>query len=160
MSVTGQFQGKPQRIWERGQYMAKPLSTGFHTAAAASNKNVIILDLKRMNRIMEIDFKNQIAVIEPYVRAIDLQTETVKRGLNCHIVSSGANHSLLASHAAAWGYGVSGAATSFSGRNLLGVEWVLPNGEVVTIGSAGSGCGWFSPDGPSWASPCPGVTAA
>jgi glycolate oxidase len=129
-------------------YMAKPLSTGFHTAAAASQENVIVLDLKRMNRIIEIDVQNQIAVIEPYVRAIDLQTEIVKLGLNCHIVSCGANHSLLASHAAAWGYGVSGAATSFSGRNLLGVEWVLPTGEVVTLGSAGSGCGWFSPDGP------------
>ena len=136
------------RFCSSSQFMAKPLSTGFHTAAAASNKDVIILDLKRMNRIIEIDVKNQIAVIEPYVRAIDLQTEIVKHGLNCHIVSSGANHSLLASHAAAWGYGVSGAATSFSGRNLLGVEWVLPTGEVVTLGSAGSGCGWFSPDGP------------
>jgi glycolate oxidase len=136
------------RFCSHSQYMAKPLSTGFHTAAAASNGNVIILDLKRMNRIIEIDIKNQIAVIEPYVRAIDLQTEIIKHGLNCHIVSSGANHSLLASHAAAWGYGVSGAATSFSGRNLLGVEWVLPTGEVVTLGSAGSGCGWFSPDGP------------
>jgi FAD/FMN-containing dehydrogenase len=136
------------RFCARSQFMAKPLSTGFHTAAAASNKNVIILDLKRMNRILEIDVKNQIAVIEPYVRAIDLQTELVKLGLNCHIVSSGANHSLLASHAAAWGYGVTGSATSFSGRNLLGVEWVLPSGEVVQLGSAGAGCGWFSPDGP------------
>jgi len=136
------------RFCSNSQYMAKPLSTGFHTAAAASNKNVIILDLKRMNRIIDIDFKNQIAVVEPYVRAIDLQTEIVKHGLNCHIVSSGANHSLLASHAAAWGYGVTGTATSFSGRNLLGVEWVLPSGEVVTLGSAGAGCGWFSPDGP------------
>jgi FAD/FMN-containing dehydrogenase len=136
------------RFCSASQYMAKPLSTGFHTAAAASNRDVIILDLKRMNRVLEIDLKNQIAVVEPYVRAIDLQTEIVKQGLNCHIVSSGANHSLLASHAAAWGYGVSGAATSFSGRNLLGVEWVLPTGEVVSLGSAGSGCGWFSPDGP------------
>jgi len=130
------------------QYMAKPLSTGFHTAAAASNNDVVILDMKRMNRVVDVDVKNQIAVIEPYVRAIDLQTEIVKHGLNCHIVSSGANHSLLASHTAAWGYGVSGAATSFSGRNLLGVEWVLPTGEVITLGSAGCGCGWFSPDGP------------
>ena len=81
-------------------------------------------------------------------RAIDLQTQIVKMGLNCHIISSGANHSLLASHAAAWGYGVSGTATSYSGRNLLGVEWVLPTGEVVPLGSAGAGCGWFSPDGP------------
>jgi FAD/FMN-containing dehydrogenase len=136
------------RFCANSQYMAKPLSTGFHTAAAASNENVIILDLKRMNRIIDIDFRNQIAVIEPYVRAIDLQTEIVKHGLNCHIVSSGANHSLLASHAAAWGYGVTGTATSFSGRNLLGVEWVLPSGEVVTLGSAGAGCGWYSPDGP------------
>jgi FAD/FMN-containing dehydrogenase len=136
------------RFCSASQFMAKPLSTGFHTAAAASNEDVIILDLKRMNRVVEVDIRNQIAVIEPYVRAIDLQTEIVKQGLNCHIVSSGANHSLLASHAAAWGYGVSGAATSFSGRNLLGVEWVLPTGEVVTLGSAGSGCGWFSSDGP------------
>jgi FAD/FMN-containing dehydrogenase len=136
------------RFCSSSRYMAKPLSTGFHTAAAASNQDVIILDLKRMNRTVEVDVKNQIAVIEPYVRAIDLQTEIVKHGLNCHIVSSGANHSLLASHAAAWGYGVSGAATSFSGRNLLGLEWVLPDGEVITLGSAGSGCGWFSPDGP------------
>ena len=136
------------RFCSDSQYMAKPLSTGFHTAAAASSEKVIILDLKRMNHIVEIDVRNQIAVIEPYVRAIDLQTDIVRQGLNCHIVSSGANHSLLASHTAAWGYGVSGAATSFSGRNLLGVEWVLPTGEVVTLGSAGSGCGWFTADGP------------
>jgi hypothetical protein len=136
------------RFCNRSDYMAKPISTGFHAAAAASQENVIVLDLKRMNRIIEIDLDNQIAVIEPYVRAIDLQTELVRQGLNCHIISSGANHSLLASHAAAWGYGVSGAATSYSGRNLLGVEWVLPTGEVVTLGSAGSGSGWFSPDGP------------
>jgi glycolate oxidase len=136
------------RFCSSSHYMAKPLSTGFHAAAAASQENVIILDLKRMNRVLEIDTQNQIAVIEPYVRAVDLQTELVKQGLNCHIVSSGANHSLLASHAAAWGYGVTGTATSYSGRNLLGVEWVLPTGEVVTLGSAGSGCGWFSPDGP------------
>ena len=144
---TGEIQ-EIMRFCCRSDYMVKPISTGFHTAAAASQENVIVLDLKRMVRIIEIDTENQIAVIEPYVRAIDLQTEIVKQGLNCHIISSGANHSLLASHAAAWGYGVSGAATSFSGRNLLGVEWVLPTGEVVTLGSAGSGCGWFSPDGP------------
>lgn len=136
------------RFCNRSDYMVKPISTGFHTAAAASQENVIVLDLKRMDRIIDIDYRNQVAVVEPYVRAIDLQTEIVKHGLNCHIISSGANHSLLASHAAAWGYGVSGAATSYSGRNLLGVEWVLPSGEVLTLGSAGSGCGWFSPDGP------------
>jgi glycolate oxidase len=136
------------RFCSKSKYMAKPISTGFHTAAAASNSDTIILDLKRMDRIIDVDEKNQIAVIEPYVRAIDLQTQLLKIGLNCHIISAGANHSLLASHTAAWGYGVTGSATSHSGRNLLGVEWVLPSGDIVTLGSAGSGGGWFSCEGP------------
>jgi len=128
--------------------MVKPLSTGFGTWAAASRDRVIVLDLKRLNNIVEIDVKNQIAVIEPYVRAIDLQTEVMKHGLNVHVVSCGGNHSVLASTVAAWGYGLSGASMSYSGRNLMGVEWVLPTGEVYRLGSAGD-CGrWFSADGP------------
>jgi len=128
--------------------MAKPLSTGFHTVAAASRDRVIILDLKRMNKIIDIDVDNQIAIVEPYVKAYELQTELFKHGLNVHIISSGSNHSILASHAAAWGYGFSGPSTSFSGRNLLGVEWVLPTGELFTLGSGALGKSWFTADGP------------
>jgi len=128
--------------------MVKPLSTGFHAVCAASRDRVIILDLKRMNKIIDIDAKNQVAIIEPYVRAIDLQTEIFKHGLTVHTVSSGSNHSVLASTTAAWGYGASGPSTGYSGRNLLGVEWVLPTGEVLTLGSGGVGAGWFTADGP------------
>ena len=136
------------RFCNKSDLMVKPISTGFHAVSAASRERVIVLDLKRMNRIIDIDVKNQIAVIEPYVRAIDLQTELFKHGLNVHIVSCGSNHSVLASTAAAWGYGMSGPSTSFSGRNLLGVEWVLPTGEAYIMGSKGSGCGWFTAEGP------------
>jgi len=136
------------RFCNRTDLMVKPLSTGFHAVCAASRDRVIVLDLKRMNRIVDIDVKNQIAVIEPYVRGIDLQTELFKHGLNVHVVSCGSNHSILASTTAAWGYGVTGSSMSYSGRNLLGVEWVLPDGEVLTLGSAGTGGGWFTADGP------------
>ncbi len=136
------------RFCNKNHLMTKPLSTGFHAVCAASRDRVIILDLKRMNRIIDIDAKNQVAIVEPYVRAIDLQTEIFKLGLTVHTVSSGSNHSLLASTTAAWGYGSSGPATSYSGRNLLGVEWVLPTGEVLTLGSGGVGTGWFTADGP------------
>jgi glycolate oxidase len=128
--------------------MVKPLSTGFGTWAAVSRERVVVLDLKRMNRIIDIDVKNQIAIIEPYVKAIDLQTELFKHGLNVHVVSSGGNHSVLASTTAAWGYGLTGSSMSYSGRNLLGAEWVLPTGEVVQLGSSGSKSTWFSADGP------------
>lgn len=136
------------RFCNKTDLMAKPLSTGFHAVCAASRDRVVILDLKRMNRIIDIDVKNQIAIIEPYVRAIDLQTELFKHGLTVHTVSSGSNHSILASTTAAWGYGVTGSSTGYSGRNLLGVEWVLPTGEVLTLGSGGVGAGWFTADGP------------
>ena len=130
-------------------YMAKPISTGFHCVAAASNEKVIVLDLKRMNRIVEIDVKNQIAVVEPYVKAINLQTILWKEGLNLHVVSCGGNHSPLASTTSAWGTGLDGPSMSYSGRNLLGAEWVLPTGDILTLGSAGdgTGAGWFTADG-------------
>jgi glycolate oxidase len=141
------------RLCNETGLMAKPISTGFHCVAAASRDRVVVLDLKRMNKIIDIDVKNQTAIIEPYVKAIDLQTELFKHGLNVHVISCGGNHSVLASTAAAWGYGVGGSSTSFSGRNLLGLEWVLPTGEVLTLGSGGARAGgaeagWFTADGP------------
>jgi len=33
-------------------------------------------------------------------------------------------------------------------ENLLGVEWVMPDGEILRVGSVGSGLGWFCCDGP------------
>ncbi|MCP4680862.1 MAG: FAD-binding oxidoreductase, partial [Desulfobacterales bacterium] len=63
------------RMCNSSDLMGKPISTGVGTWAAVSRDRVILLDLKRMNKIIDIDVKNQIAVIEPYVRAIDLQTE-------------------------------------------------------------------------------------
>lgn len=129
-------------------FTAKPLSTGFHCVCAASGDNVIVLDLKRMDKIIDIDIKNQIVVVEPYVKAINLQTVLWKEGLNLHVISCGGNHSPLASTTSAWGTGLDGPSMSYSGRNLLGVEWVMPTGEVLTLGSAGAGAGWFTADGP------------
>ena len=75
------------RFCNRKDFMIKPFSTGWITACAPGSRKTIMIDLKRMDRIIDIDVKNQIAVVEPYVRAIDLQTELWKRGLNVHTVS-------------------------------------------------------------------------
>ncbi len=136
------------KFCNQSDLMVKPFSTGFCVMGSPSRDRVITLDLKRMNKIIDIDVKNQIAVVEPYVRAIDLQTRLFKHGLNCHVVSAGGHHSLLASATSAWGTGVNGPSMGYSSRNLLGVEWVLPTGDVLTIGSAGNGAGWFTPEGP------------
>lgn len=129
----------------------KAISTGFGAwGGAGEPDSVIQIDLRRMNRIIEIDSKNMYAVVEPCVTANQLQSEAFKLGLNTHIIGAGAQHSVLASATSVQGQGVDGVSMGFSGRNLLAVEWVTPEGEIVRIGSVDS-CGrWFSGDGPGF----------
>ena len=110
-------------------------------------EDVILLDLRRMNRILEINEKNMFAVVEPYVVSAQLQSELMKRGLNCNVIGAGAHTSALPL-AAFWGTGHMGQSTSNGERNLLAVEWVTPEGEIVRLGSLGSLGEWFCGDGP------------
>lgn len=145
---TAQEISQITRLCNRHDYQVKPVATGWIAIGSAGSQKTVLLDLKRMDRILDIDVKNQIAVIEPYVKAGILQHELMKEGLNCHIVSAGSNHSTLASLVAAWGYGATGPSMSYQSRNFLGAEWVMPDGEILTLGSGGEGANWFSADGP------------
>lgn len=126
----------------------KALSTGWGPWNAPGGEGVIQIDLRRMNRILDIDEKNNYAVVEPYVIFAQLQVEAMKRGLNCHIIGAGANASPLASCTSMSGMGLSGISMGYNARNPLAVEWVLPTGDILRLGSLGSGAGWFCGDGP------------
>lgn len=126
----------------------KAISTGWGAHNGPAYDDEVILDLRRMDRILEIDEENMIAVVEPYVCGGELQAEAFKRGLNTHIVGAGPHCSPLAGATSMHGCGNDSLYMSTSSRNLLGVEWVLPNGEVLRLGSPGSGAGWFTGDGP------------
>ena len=126
----------------------KAFSTGWGPWNTVGGEGVIQLDLRRMNSIVEIDEKNMYAVVEPYVIGSQLQVEAMKKGLNCHMVGAGANCSILASATSMAGYGLTGSFMGYSNSNVLGVEWVLPDGEILRLGSLGSGDGWFCGDGP------------
>ncbi|MGQ9758361.1 MAG: FAD-binding oxidoreductase [Actinomycetota bacterium] len=136
------------RICRRHGLRFKAMSTGWGIWNMVSGEDVVQVDLRRMDRILELDESNMFAVVEPYVSCAQLQAEAMKLGLNCHIIGAGAGTSPLASATSLCGYGWSGLTTGYSARNLLGVEWVLPDGEVLRLGSPGSGLGWFSGDGP------------
>ena len=91
--------------------------------------------MRRMDRIVEIDAKNMIAVVEPGVLGATLQAETMKVGLNCHIQGSGCSCSILAGATAWLGSGPSNLFGGTQYENLLGAEWVLPSGEILRTGS-------------------------
>ena len=50
---------------------------------------IVLIDLRRMNQIIEINEKNMYAVVEPYVTSAQLQAELFKRGLNTNIKGAG-----------------------------------------------------------------------
>ena len=126
----------------------KAFSTGWGVYCGPGCDGVVQVDLRRMNRILEIDEKNMYAVVEPYAICAQVQAEAMKRGLTLHIIGAGCGTSPLASVTSMDGTGATGLTTSYNARNMLGLEWVLPDGELLRLGTLGSGLGWFSGDGP------------
>ena len=137
------------RICNKYGIIFKPFSSGFENVSVSlASEKSILLDLRRMDRIIDIDEKNMRAVVEPYVGIYRLQLELAKRGLFVSTVCCGPSAGVIASSCAHFGAGTTQVFTGGLGRNVLGVEWVLPNGEIATLGSAEAGRGWFSGDGP------------
>lgn len=126
----------------------KAFSTGWLNSAAVTTEGVVLLDLRRMDRILELNERDMYAVVEPYVTWAQLQAEAMKRGLNHNIIEAGSQTSVLASHTSMAGMGSGSISKGYNERNVLGVEWVLPTGEILRLGSPGSGAGWFCGDGP------------
>ncbi|MBN2625239.1 MAG: FAD-binding oxidoreductase [Spirochaetales bacterium] len=122
-------------------------STFWATMAYIGGDNAVQLDMRRMKSI-EIDAKNMAAVVEPFAIAGTIQAEAMKVGLNVQIPGVGCSSSTLASSSGWAGFGPASIFMGANPENLLGAEWVLPNGEILRTGSLGSGDGWFCGEGP------------
>lgn len=139
------------RACNRYGFQYKAISTGFGMwGASMSDQRVVQIDLVRMNSIQTLDEKNMYAVVEPYVTGNELQTEAMKVGLNTHIAGCGGQCSSLASATSMMGQGMDGISMGFSNRNLLGFEWVTPDGQIVQVGSFDASGTDFLGDGPGF----------
>jgi glycolate oxidase len=136
------------RLCNKHKIKFKASSTFWSAQGYPSEDGIIQLDLRRMDRILEIDEKNMFAVIEPGVLGATLQAEAMKVGLNTHIPGSGCSCSTLASATSYFGSGPSNLFAGWHYENLLALEWVMPTGDILKTGSLGSGCGWFCGEGP------------
>src|SRR5512139_3743873 len=128
----------------------KPHGTGwYHWSGPVKDEDATLqLDMRCMDRILEIDEQNLYAVVEPYVIAAQLQAELLPLGLNINIPGVGCSSSIVASACAYHGAGPDTYFMGGNSENLLGMEWVTPEGEIVRTGSLGSGDGWFCSEGP------------
>ena len=94
----------------------------------------IVLSVERMNRILEIDRENMVAVVEPGVVTNDVNEAIEEYGLfyagypmSVELCFVGGNVAENAGGGRAIKYGV-------TGRYVLGLEVVLPTGEIVQLG--------------------------
>jgi glycolate oxidase len=128
------------KLCNKHKVQFRPICTGW---TGVFPKGIILLDLRRMNHIIEINEKNMYAVVEPYVISAELQAELFKRGLNFCIKGAGTNCSAMLR-----GHGHMDETTSGDDRNHLAIEWVTPEGDIVRTGALGSSDEWFCGDGP------------
>ena len=129
----------------------KAFSSGFeYLSLSLVHEKGILFDLRRMNRILEIDARNMHAVVEPYVSVYKLQLEAARYGLYTGRIGVGYSAGVIAAECCHHGCQHTMVFTSGYGRNVLGCEWVLPTGEVLRLGTGESEKGWFSADGPGF----------
>jgi glycolate oxidase len=139
------------RFCNKAGILFKPSARAFeYVATYLSSERGILLELKRMNRILEIDEKNAHAVVEPYVTMYELLDAVGKVGYYVGKPGVGYTASVISLACCHQGMTISQIYTSGYGRNVLGCEWVLPTGEILYLGTAGMEGGWFSGDGPGF----------
>ena len=139
---------KVLRICNENGICFVPLVSGVSAESFANRAGTVLIQLSRMNKIVEINGLDRYAIIEPGVRHVQLYPELRKRGLSYTAAAVGPGGSVLANFTSSSGDHHNQHNASRSNRYLLGVEMVMPDGEIVRTGSLATDSGWFCPDGP------------
>jgi len=108
--------------------------TGY-TGGAVPVHGGVVLSLERMNRILEIDEANLLAVVEPNVITGVLQAEVERRGLFYPPDPASLDESVIGGNVAECAGGPRAFKYGTTRRYVLGLEAVLPTGEVIRTGS-------------------------
>jgi len=103
-------------------------------------QGALVLVLTRMNRILEIDERNMIAVVEPGVITGQFQAEVAKRGLYYPPDPSSLGFSTMGGNVAECAGGPRCCKYGVTRDYVLGLEVVLPTGEIIKTGARTMKC--------------------
>ena len=107
--------------------------TGY-TGGAVPTRGGVVISLERMNRILEIDQANLVAVVEPNVVTGDLQDAVEKIGLFYPPDPASLRQSVIGGNVAECAGGPRAFKYGTTKQYVLGLEAVLPTGEIVETG--------------------------
>jgi glycolate dehydrogenase FAD-linked subunit len=103
------------------------------SGAARPREDGLVISFERMNAVLEVDTGNHVAVVQPGVTLAELDTKTAEAGLSYTVypgelsASVGGNVGTNAGGMRAVKYGV-------TRNNVLGLQAVLPTGEIIRTG--------------------------
>ena len=119
---------------ERVPLVVRGAGTGF-TGGAVPTRGGVLLSMERLNRILEIDELNLLAVVEPNVVNADLQRAVEKVGLFYPPDPASLNQSSIGGNVAECAGGPRAFKYGTTKRYVLATEAVLPTGEIIHTGS-------------------------
>lgn len=135
------------RLCNRYDIKYNAIASLFGMGGITSRPGMLVLNMRRMNKILEINEEDRYAIIEPAVRQVQLKPEVLKRGLTYPTASAGPSCSVLANFLTSGDHHTQQSSSRCS-RYILGYEWVTPDGEILRVGSLSADAGWFCADGP------------
>jgi len=123
------------RICAERQIPIVPRGAGTgYTGGSVPTHGGVVVSLERMNRILEIDEANLIAIVEPNVVTGDLQDAVEKVGLFYPPDPASLRQSVIGGNVAECAGGPRAFKYGTTKRYVLGLEAVLPTGEVIHTG--------------------------
>ena len=150
-SSTEEVQGV-LRIANRYGIHVIPMGSGDNLTGCCIPRRprTMTLDLKRMNKILEVDEENKCIRMQPWVSYARIQAECMKRGLwNGGTPAAPSSNNAISNVLAYGGEYQTALAYGLGIRSLHSFTVVLPNGDIIRTGSHGINEGdptfWYGP---------------
>jgi len=105
------------------------------SGGAVAPDGSIVISLTKMNKVLEIDPLSKIAVVEPGITNKQVQQATEPYGLMYAPDPASQNISTIGGNIAENAGGIRGVKYGSTKDHILGLEVVLPSGEVITTGN-------------------------
>ena len=112
-----------------------PWTTGANVAGKTIPiEGGIQMDLKKMNKILEIDEDTMTATVQPYVPMGRLQVEAKKRGFRIDIPGAPSSVGVISNYCTTFGMHFHSNKYGWGAEKIVGLEMVLPTGEILRTG--------------------------
>jgi len=111
---------------------ARGSGTGL-SGACVPSRGGIVLSFERMNRVVEIDTENHVAVVEPGVTLAELDEATSEHGL-IYPIFPGESSASLGGNVATNAGGMRAVKYGVTRHHVLGLEAVLADGQIIQTG--------------------------